>query len=243
MPLPPDEIRRNLPDEWFEPIKPKAPTSSEIIGMASVQASTEEYRKLEVANPRTEPCDLLRHQWNGNFTKAKLLEIVADGEEFSNLFACLPRPINAEMMAMLMAGCLVEDFTTTALMSRWRDIMNPVLGLRSTCDSDRLNQLFRAYNPTAYQEYLDQDSRTPFLRDELQRQVANSSGWRGTRAVSTMLGTSCTEPAIETIDVLQGVWLENGNPVLYLFTRETSSKAFLRPMCVARGGRVFELVS
>lgn len=125
------------------------------------------YYEQKALDHDLEPYQFMASQWNLTFQRAGNPVAASLGSGMARWYGCLPSPVCVRMFGHHLCCYLIPEFSECCLMNDWMAGMRDVLDLVAACNADRLNALFRAYNPRSYDEYVRDCGEPPFVAESM----------------------------------------------------------------------------
>lgn len=138
-----------------------------IVGKGLIKAIETDYSEFRSQNPSKEPYEFMVSFWQAYFEKADKMALAISGKEIVKMYGCLPNTICVQMMAYQICTYLIPGFSETYFLQEWDKTMREIGDLYISCDADRLNVLFRIYNPRCYDAILAETGQPPFDRERM----------------------------------------------------------------------------
>jgi hypothetical protein len=136
-------------------------------GRGLIEAVEADYTEFRIQNPSMEPYEFMVSSWRAYFEKTGKMSLAFSGNEIVKIYGCLPSPICVRMMAHQISANLISGFSETYFSQEWDKTMWEINDHYISCDADRLNSLFRTYNPRCYEAFLAESGRPPFDREKM----------------------------------------------------------------------------
>jgi hypothetical protein len=149
------------------------------VGAGFITKVEADYAEFRTKNPSKEPYEFMVNSWQAYFEKADKMALAFSAKEIVKIYGCLPSPICVQMMAHQICRCLIPSFSETLFSQKWDKTMffyREIGDFYISCDADRLNALFRTYNPRCYDAFLAETGKPPFDRERMSQNKERREG-------------------------------------------------------------------
>ena len=141
----------------------------------TVEMTEAEYNKYLANSPNAEPYEFMVNSWDAMFTGAGKDLIATCATEIVKIYGCMPSPICVRMMAYHSCHLLMPDFHRTQIAREWYIGMQELWQMEATFEAERLNSLFKGYNPKSYGAFIAEWRKPPFDKKSMQE---NEQRWQ-----------------------------------------------------------------
>lgn len=129
---------------------------------AAINLFEQAYYEHRALDPTVEPYVFMVANRDILLRRAGKELIAAVGMEIAKPYGCLPSPFCIRMLAHHMCYYVIPEFSKTYLVNDWQSGMREVWEMYSNCAADRLNVLFKDYNPKSYEGFVTDHGERPF---------------------------------------------------------------------------------